>query len=362
MLVKTCKDKNNFYKMMNKSFSGHTHSMDTGIACLHGVPAALLYNHFCYWIKHNLLKGDNFIDGKTWTYQTIEEMRKYLPYLSIKQIRNAVDALVEGNLIVKAQHNKSDMDRKMWYALADDNSGENLSQNIFENEEKQKNETQVVEYERLAPQGNSMCPPGQMDLPPRAIHIYNVEYKETKERKEESALSLGLFNFFFSILKEINPKIQKPNEEKWIKQFDLLMTQDMRTEQEIRQIIEFLLQDHQKPSANGFTWSKAVQSPEKLRKHFAAMWLQMTQVNPKQEKEKQSEKKFDISKKNKFWIQDLYEKTLKKLPGIGLYFSICDNCVWIKIPGNGQSAIGFSENGFKQQIENHLRKVERWPL
>lgn len=156
--------------------SGHNHSLDVGIATKLGLSAGIIYNHFFYWIKHNKVQGVNFKEGKTWTYQTIEDMGKYIPYLSVKQIRTGLEALIEAGLILKGKFNKTKMDHTIWYALS---------------EEPEVEYSQPTRNERFALQGKSNCPPGQKEVPSRANLSYsnNTVNILEKERQDQEPTS-----------------------------------------------------------------------------------------------------------------------------------------------------------------------------
>ncbi len=113
--------------------SGISHSYDQGIAIQCGLVAAILYNHICFWIRHNIIEEVEPINGKTWMWQSIPQMNKYLPELSPQQIKDGLQSLVKNNLISKDCFNKDKFDKKSWYALRDE-SVLNLtnSKNLFD--------------------------------------------------------------------------------------------------------------------------------------------------------------------------------------------------------------------------------------
>lgn len=98
-------------------FSGHSHSFDTGLARHLGVNAAIVFNHIVYWLKINKFKNQNFIDGRTWMYETISQISEFLGYLSEKQVRDAVRILKENGLLIEGNYNQNKFDRTTWYAL-----------------------------------------------------------------------------------------------------------------------------------------------------------------------------------------------------------------------------------------------------
>lgn len=95
------------------------HSFDPEIAALVGVNSAILYQNLCYWIEKNEANGHNFKEGRYWTYNSIAAFAKLFPYFSEKQIRTALDKLLDAGLILKGNHSEDRYDRTAWYALAD---------------------------------------------------------------------------------------------------------------------------------------------------------------------------------------------------------------------------------------------------
>lgn len=96
------------------------HSFDVGIAIKFGMEAAVIYNQILYWLIHNRIHGTNFHKGRTWTYNTPEAMQEFIPYLTHRQIRNGLDKLVAGKVLLKDNFHKNKLNRTSWYALADE--------------------------------------------------------------------------------------------------------------------------------------------------------------------------------------------------------------------------------------------------
>ena len=99
------------------------HSFDIHIATEYkSIEIATLVWHFQYWIMKNKRLGRNFIEGRTWTYQTNLEIAAAFPYWSIYQVERLIKKAIELKILRKHNYNKSQFDRTVWYA--------------FENEEK----------------------------------------------------------------------------------------------------------------------------------------------------------------------------------------------------------------------------------
>ena len=114
------------------------------------LPAVMLWN-FQFWVEHNRANRINYYEGKYWTYNSMSALEELFPYASKKQIRTALNKLLDDGYIEKGCFNKSPYDRTAWYTV-----------------------TKLAN--RFAPEGNSDvplrangdAPEGKCDLPLRA--------------------------------------------------------------------------------------------------------------------------------------------------------------------------------------------------
>jgi hypothetical protein len=96
------------------------HQFDTAHAKQYGIPEAILINNFQWWITKNRANGVHFHDGRTWTYNTVLAFQVQFDYMTIKQVRRALDSLIEAGVLVKADLNHGSAKRTLWYAFADE--------------------------------------------------------------------------------------------------------------------------------------------------------------------------------------------------------------------------------------------------
>lgn len=164
-----------------------------------------------------------------------------------------------------------------------------------------------------------------------------------------------LSKYFNTTIRKLNPKITEKSEhtlKKWAEVFDYIIRIDKRSEKEIRQVLEFLEWDHFNAKGT-FRWSYAVQSPQKLREHFATIYLQMVNKPKDVVKKEEDNKKVDMVKKNRE-IATLIVNKLK--PELQRFCAISDSCVLINNPnGKGGYPLGYTEYGFADQLNNALR-------
>lgn len=97
------------------SKQGHGFSVENAIS--YGIECAILINHFQYWIDHNKAMGRNFYDGHTWMYQTQKEIAAVYPYWSEDVVYKTITKLVEKDVLIKGNYNKTPFDKTTWYAF-----------------------------------------------------------------------------------------------------------------------------------------------------------------------------------------------------------------------------------------------------
>jgi len=95
------------------SFS-HAHAKEFGIV------AAIFIRNLAFWIEHNRANRTNFYDDRWWTYNSIKAFQKLFWYLTEKQIRGALEKLVEKGGLFTGHYHENKYDRRTWYAFADE--------------------------------------------------------------------------------------------------------------------------------------------------------------------------------------------------------------------------------------------------
>lgn len=102
---------------IRQAMASPTHGFNSGLAELYGIEESILIHHFQHWISYNQQLKRNFREGRTWTYQTGEEIAAHFPYFSADQVRRVINSLIEKGVIVKGNFNRTKMDRTCWYAF-----------------------------------------------------------------------------------------------------------------------------------------------------------------------------------------------------------------------------------------------------
>ena len=143
--------------------SGIHHSFDIDLATIYGPNEAVLIHHFQYWIRHNRKLKRNLHKGRTWSYQTLEEIAAHYPYLSTQEVRGLLERLTTGKgrrsrknekefvpVLLKGNFNRTGFDRTTWYAFADE--GRFLdSNNVYERETSQMEKGDLPNPKRRPP-------------------------------------------------------------------------------------------------------------------------------------------------------------------------------------------------------------------
>ena len=93
------------------------HSFDVNVAKEFGILEAILLNNLEFWIAKNEANGTNYYDGTYWTYNSTKAFNELFPYVSQRQIQNALKKLKEKGIIQTGNYNKSSYDRTLWYAF-----------------------------------------------------------------------------------------------------------------------------------------------------------------------------------------------------------------------------------------------------
>lgn len=96
-----------------------THMFDTEIAEQYGLLESILLANIYYWTEKNRANGTNFFDGSYWTYNSTRAFNELFPYVSERQIKNALKHLREDGIVLTSNYNKSAYDRTLWYALSE---------------------------------------------------------------------------------------------------------------------------------------------------------------------------------------------------------------------------------------------------
>lgn len=95
------------------------HHFNIEIAKIVGTTAATVLHNFKFWCEKNAANRRHYHDGLYWTYNTLTALTELFPYLTLKQVRTALDKLIKHGLLVKGNYNSDVFDRSLWYAVTE---------------------------------------------------------------------------------------------------------------------------------------------------------------------------------------------------------------------------------------------------
>ena len=78
-----------------------------------GLNEAIILQQVHYWLGENKLRGNNFVDGYYWTYNSLSAWHKQFPFFSEGTIKRAFSKLEQLGILVKAHYGNA-LDRRKW--------------------------------------------------------------------------------------------------------------------------------------------------------------------------------------------------------------------------------------------------------
>ena len=70
-----------------------------------------------YWLDIKKQTGKNFVDGRYWVYNSVEEWLKQFPWMTSATLRRTIAKLVEKGYVIKDNHSPKQMDHTCWYTI-----------------------------------------------------------------------------------------------------------------------------------------------------------------------------------------------------------------------------------------------------
>ena len=92
-------------------------SFKTEHAIKYGLNEAILLNHLMYWVEKNKANDKHFHDDRYWTYNSLTAYEKMFPFITLKNIRTALDHLRALGIVYTGNFNVTGYDRTLWYTV-----------------------------------------------------------------------------------------------------------------------------------------------------------------------------------------------------------------------------------------------------
>ena len=337
--------------MANQSNLHHTFDEELA-AELKSIELSVLVHHFQYWIKHNKRTNRNKHEGRTWMYQSLEDMSAHFSYWSKTQVERLVRKLVDKDILIKGNFNKSPYDRTVWYAFKDESrfvflyKDKNIDSS-YEIKEKfsiSRNREMEISKSRNEDLGIEKCIIGKdtkTDIKKESKEKENVSQKNPTISETSFRPPL----FLFEKLKKRDAKRKTPNLSEWAIHIERLIKIDGRDEKEIKEMIEWAC-DHK-------YWKGVIHSTESLRKNFEEMVIEKSawedRKNKKTPKEIETEKKVETIQENKQWVKENNLKATKRI-------TLQDGFVLVQ-DGEVGYTIEFADEKFKEKLQNAYSKL-----
>jgi hypothetical protein len=90
------------------------------LATEYGVDEAIMLHNLIFWLRKNKTNNQNFIEGRTWTYNSADSFSELFPFWNKRKIARVLTSLEDKGVIISGNHNKVKYDRTKWYALNDE--------------------------------------------------------------------------------------------------------------------------------------------------------------------------------------------------------------------------------------------------
>ena len=128
-----------------------------------GLNEALILQQINYWIEINKKSGNNFYDGRYWTYNSIRAWQeKDFDYMSFDTVKRTFAKLEKAGFLLVGNYNKDPRDKTKWYTI----NTEKLEELYAEIENKKKKE-ELQALEKAMPNDiRAKCTNGKVQNPP----------------------------------------------------------------------------------------------------------------------------------------------------------------------------------------------------
>ena len=95
-------------------------SGESRVAEKYGLEEAIFLHSLIFWYRTNRGNGQNFYDGRWWTYNSVKAYEDIFPWWNAGQIRRIIGRCKEKGALLAGDYNQDRRDRTAWYSPSDE--------------------------------------------------------------------------------------------------------------------------------------------------------------------------------------------------------------------------------------------------
>lgn len=93
---------------------------ESHVAAVYGLEEAIFLHSLMFWYRTNRGNGQNFYDGRWWTYNSVKAFEAIFPWWTGGQIRRIISRCREKGALLAGNYNEDQRDRTAWYTPSDE--------------------------------------------------------------------------------------------------------------------------------------------------------------------------------------------------------------------------------------------------
>lgn len=93
---------------------------ESHVAAVYGLEEAIFLHSLMFWYRTNRGNGQNFHDGRWWTYNSVKAFEGIFPWWNSGQIRRIIARCKEKGALLAGNYNEDQRDRTAWYTPSDE--------------------------------------------------------------------------------------------------------------------------------------------------------------------------------------------------------------------------------------------------
>lgn len=256
------------------------HSFNTAVAEDFGVEKAIILEHFVFWVRKNYANRKNiYKDGRAYTYNSAEAFAEIFTYFKARKIAELLRQMEADGLIQSIQIHGTD--RKKSYTVSD----KGWSYYTVQVSDSEMPETEPMDcQDNDAPLSENCIMENTKvqfstitDIKQTDINTDKVSPPSGHVPKPIEPKAIELAELMYSLHKEIDPKVKKPNMESWAADIEKINRLDNRSYEDIEKVIRWI-------KTPGNFWLPNIMSGKKLRIQFSRLILEVNNVRNRQQK------------------------------------------------------------------------------